>query len=256
MKKIKIIKIITMMLAVLTMTVAFVGCGKTSAPGTVSDADQSGTQTSAPETYSEGLEFELNGDGAGYTVIGIGSCKDADLIIPSKYKDLPVTAIGSNAFNMRIELTSVTIPEGVTAIGDSAFMFCQSMTSVTIPESVTEIDDGAFRECTALTSVTIPEGVTVISQTAFRGCTSLESVTIPAGVTAIGDYAFNTCETLASITIPNSLTEIGRDVFTGCNSLTSIHYGGTVAEWGKVAQSLAITWYDGEIVCTDGTVRK
>ena len=46
---------------------------------------------------SEGLEFVLY-DNA-YTVAGIGSCTDTDVVIPSEYNGLPVTSIGSAAFD-------------------------------------------------------------------------------------------------------------------------------------------------------------
>ena len=74
-------------------------------------------------TPSEGLNYRLNDDGEGYTVIGFGECRDKNLVIPSTYKDLPVTAIGENAFKYSwdIKLNSVTIPDTVSVIQSSAF---------------------------------------------------------------------------------------------------------------------------------------
>lgn len=48
---------------------------------------------------SEGLEYSLNSDGKGYTVMEIGTCTDKELIIPSEYKAKPVTSIGKDAIN-------------------------------------------------------------------------------------------------------------------------------------------------------------
>ncbi len=70
---------------------------------------------------SEGLKFTINDDGVSYSVTGIGDCKDEDVVIPAIYKNLPVTSIGSGAFQNRYWLTSINIPEGVTSIGDYAF---------------------------------------------------------------------------------------------------------------------------------------
>jgi hypothetical protein len=42
---------------------------------------------------SEGLEYELNEDGTSYSVIGIGTCEDTDIVIPSTYEGLPVTRL-------------------------------------------------------------------------------------------------------------------------------------------------------------------
>lgn len=69
---------------------------------------------------SEGLEYSLNSDGKGYTVMEIGTCTDKELIIPSEYKAKPVTSIGKDAFSWCTGLTSVTIPDSVTSIGKDA----------------------------------------------------------------------------------------------------------------------------------------
>ncbi|MBR2336708.1 MAG: hypothetical protein IKA61_02045, partial [Clostridia bacterium] len=48
---------------------------------------------------SQGLEYELNADQTGYIVVGIGTCNDTDLIIPTTYQGKPVTSIGEDAFD-------------------------------------------------------------------------------------------------------------------------------------------------------------
>ncbi len=96
------------------------------------------------ENFSEGLAYELSDDETYYTVSGLGSCKDLDVIIPSIYNDKPVTSIGDSAFESCSSRTSITIPESVISIGDSAFKGCRSLTSITIPESVISIGDSAF----------------------------------------------------------------------------------------------------------------
>ena len=121
-----------------------------------------------------------------------------------------------------IEITNLTIPDGVTTIGDGAFQNCTSLTSITIPDSVTSIGDGAFQNCTSLTSVTIGNSVTYIGVYAFRVCTSLTSITIPDSVTEIGWEAFSGCTSLTSVTIGNSVTSIDSWTFYGCKSLTSV----------------------------------
>ena len=96
------------------------------------------------ERASEGLEYSLNSDGNGYTVTGIGTCTDTEIVIPSKHNSKPVTSIDVRAFYNCIGLTSVTIPNSVTSIGESAFSGCTGLTSVTIPDSVTRIGYSAF----------------------------------------------------------------------------------------------------------------
>ncbi len=68
------------------------------------------------EKYSEGLEFTLNDDGKSYSVTGIGTCSDTDIVIPAVYNERPVTSIGNIAFYNCDGLTSITIPNSVTFI--------------------------------------------------------------------------------------------------------------------------------------------
>ena len=219
---------------------------------------------------SEGLKYSLNSDGTGYTVTGIGTCTDKELIIPSEYNSKPVTSIGSDAFSNCTGLTSITIPDSVTSIGDNAFYNCSGLNRVTIPNSVTSIGEGAFLLCTSLTSVTIPDSVTSIGYGAFSGCSGLTSIIVADGntkyhssgnclietasktlilgcktsvipsngsVTSIGDYAFALCTGLTSITIPDSVTSIDVAAFAYCTGLSSITIPDSVTSIGESAFS-------------------
>ena len=174
------------------------------------------------QTSSEGLEYTLNSDGESYSVSGIGTCTDADIVIPSMYENLPVTSIGECAFYECTSMTSVIIPNSITSIGSAAFYECTSMTSVIIPNSTTSIGSAAFYECTSMTSVIIPNSITSIGSSAFYGCTSITSIIIPDNVSSIGEETFYGCSRLASITIGNSVTSIGHDAFYYCISLTRV----------------------------------
>ena len=178
-----------------------------------------------------------------------------NIVIPSNYQGVPVTAIADYAFRGCSGLTSITIGNGVTSIGESAFSGCTGLTSVTIPDSLTSIGESAFSGCTGLTSVTIPDGVTSIGESAFSGCTGLTiisgsatnvgtvakqakptsfTVNITSG-TSIGDYAFSNCTGLTSVTIPASVTSIGNFAFSKCTELTSVTIGNSVTSIGYEA---------------------
>ena len=174
------------------------------------------------ERANEELKYSLNSDGTAYTVTGIGTCTDTEIIIPSEYNAKPVTRIGSDAFRGCKGLTSITIPDSATSIGDCAFRGCTGLTSVTIGNGVTSIGYCAFYGCTGLTSVTIPDSVTSIGNSAFEGCTGLTSVTIGNSVTSIGRSAFSDCTSLTSISIPNSVMSIDEGALRGCSSLETI----------------------------------
>ena len=53
------------------------------------------------------------------------------------------------------DILSVSLPEGLTSIGDCAFRFCSSLTSITIPNSVTSIENDAFSGRSSLTPITL-----------------------------------------------------------------------------------------------------
>ena len=130
-----------------------------------------------------------------------------------------LTDIGAYAFYDCSSLTSITIPDGVTDIGNGAFEGCTPLTSIIIPDGVTSIGGSAFGRCSALTSITLPNSVTSIGGAAFYYCSSLTSITIPNSVTSIGGSAFENCSALKSITIPNSVTSIEGDAFSSCSQV-------------------------------------
>ncbi len=211
----------------------------------------------------------MNSDKQGYTVSGIGECKDTDVVIPTTYNSLPITSIGDSAFFYCKNLTSITIPDGVTSVGSWAFSRCSSLTDITIPSSVTSIGSAVFAGCSSLESMTVEEGNTkyhsegnclieTASKTLVAGCKnsvipddgsvevigdyaclycSLTNITIPNSVAKIGKSAFSDCTRLESIKIPSSVTSISDSAFSGCTSLEGITIPSSVTSIGNGAFS-------------------
>lgn len=166
------------------------------------------------------------------------------VVIPSKFKGVPVTKIdrgafadcksikslmipkcvveiGEGAFKGCSSLKSVKMPDRVRALGSNLFTGCASLESMTIPDGVTEVEDGVFEGCASLRSVKMPNSVTKINRCAFKGCTSLKSVRIPSGVTAIAYSAFEGCSALESVKIPDGVKDVDQSAFKGCVALNS-----------------------------------
>lgn len=96
---------------------------------TLTVGSQNAVYTPVYIRYSKGLEFDRNGDGTCY-VIGMGTCTDTELAIPS------------------------TSPDGDTVIGIDASAFSgETITTLTLPSTITDIGRRAFLNCTKLTDV-------------------------------------------------------------------------------------------------------
>ena len=191
------------------------------------------------EMQTVGLEYEFveNGGDSYYVVRGMGTATDTDIIIPSRYKGIPVLVIGESAFSGCSTITSFDIPSSVIRIDRAAFSGCSSLTSITIPDGVIEISEFLFNGCYNLKNVKIPDSVKSIGFNAFWYCVKLETITLPYGVSFIGDCAFLSCTALKTVILPSSITKISNSVFSNCTSLTNIYYDGSESDFAKVSSS-------------------
>jgi hypothetical protein len=207
------------------------------------------------------------------SIIGYTGTNDV-VLVPSTIDGLPVTSIGTYAFE-HAPIHTVSIPNSVTSIGYGAFSGCTSLTDVMIPNSVTNIGDYAFDDCTSLTNIivdplnpayssvdgvlfnlsqttlvqypggklgdyTIPDSVTTIGTSAFADC-NLTSITIPNSVTSIASGAFEVCTNLTSVTIPNSVTSVGYGAFEVCTRLSNVTIGNSIIGWSEFAGCTSLT---------------
>jgi len=197
------------------------------------------TPLAAPaERYGD---FTYTSDGSAITITAYNGSGGA-VAIPSSLPDtnicdcwLPVTAIGSGAFEGCTNLTSTALPNSVTSIGHAAFYNCTDLAGITIPGRLTGIGSWSFGFCSSLTNVTIPGGVTWLGVYAFAHCSGLTSITISGGVTSIGHYAFQACTSLTGVTIPGTVTNIGDYAFADCTNLLYVTIPGSVISIGNGA---------------------
>lgn len=117
---------------------------------------------------SEGLELILNDEKSGYIVAGIGTCTDSHIVVPDTYRNLPIVAIGDNAF-----YPLIPNEDGTKAKYDS-------ISGITLPNTILEIGENAFTLC-SIKEIVIPESVNYIGETAFQS-TGLEKITLNASL--------------------------------------------------------------------------
>ncbi|MBR5451726.1 MAG: leucine-rich repeat protein [Clostridia bacterium] len=112
----------------------------------------------------DGGEYELGGDGAGWSDIING----AEFVA----KNGVLTAYNGKG-------GVVVIPEGITGIDESVFSKSTSqdkITAVIIPDGVVTIKQWAFSNCKALKYVVLPSSLTTVEKYAFNGCTAIQDV--------------------------------------------------------------------------------
>ena len=91
-----------------------------------------------------------------------------------------VKSIGSSAFEDCVNLTSLTLNEGLESIGGSAFEGCKQLTRLSLPGTVNSIKLNAFKNCIGMEQVdcyaeTIPE----LGENAFEGVWNKALLRVP-----------------------------------------------------------------------------
>ncbi len=214
-KAVSLILVCTMLLGILPIT-AFA----------VSDTVASGVcgDNLTWELDSDGT-LKISGEGEMYSYTNSFNSRppwnNVKLDIKSVVIEDGVTSIGAGMF-YGMKLTEIIIPDSITAIGNEAFMGCDNLREIEIPDSVTSIGRLAFRECRSLTEIEIPDGVTRICDGTFYSCTSLTKAVIPDSVTYIEAGAFKSCTSLTDVAIPCGVTVLEEDAFMDCAGITEI----------------------------------
>jgi uncharacterized repeat protein (TIGR02543 family) len=192
------------------------------------------------------FEFGLHDDQSTLSITGYNGVYQTDIIIPDVFDSLPVTEIGSHAFQ-DLGLNSIVIGEGITDIGKGAFEGCFNIKEIVIPSSVEHIGNQAFMGCNSLEKVTFENNSKLqeICECAFYQCPNLSEISLPDSVRIIGNFAFMGCQvnvvslpesletlgcqaieadvSLSSITLPDSLKNLEVGVFLGFEGLSTIN---------------------------------
>jgi len=184
-----------------------------------------------PRNYDDENDFIVKINDNTVEITGYKGTKSR-LTIPPRIGDLPVTAIGQEAFYLVREkrFSSVKIPKGVTRIGEKAF-YWNRLEELILPNTLVSIGDEAF--CfNDLTGVIIPDSVKYIGVRAFWS-NKLKHVKIPRNIPEIGYGAFGYND-ITEIILPDHITDIGYRMFAD-NELTGITIPETVKTIGDYA---------------------
>ncbi len=122
--------------------------------------------------------------------------------------------------DLRDQIRTLVVEEGISMIGHYAFQNCDNLTTVTLPSTLKRIGTSAFQDCDNL-NLTLHDGITIIDMYAFLTCPKL-TATLPSTLKELGTRAFQGTA-VASAHIPASLTTtMGDAPFADCQNLTAI----------------------------------
>src|SRR5665647_1639458 len=194
------------------------GDGSTiSGAGTIGVDDKKDNRKNITEDYEGGnlggaadIDYEyFTFNPTNGTITGYSRSGPKDVVIPSEINGVPVTVIGSGAFD-NLDLSSIVLPDTIITIADSAFAY-NNLTNLVIPNSVETLDNWSFY-MNNITSLSIGNKVKRIGDSAFE-FSSLTSIIIPDSVTYLGNYAFR--ENNLTKIIIGSGASIGELFLTG-----------------------------------------
>ncbi len=208
-----------------------------------------------PGNYTEGYyTYDIEGNVA--IIHSVDPSLGGNIVIPSTLGGYPVTRIGFEAFRDNINITGVTIPEGVTNIGWHAFMGCSNMTYVELPDSLETIEYSSFYECSSLTSIKIPSKARITSgESQFMYCSSLTSLKVPYGYGRDVDLSYGVvsyCTSLQTISLPKTLTNLYYGAFDFVPALETVYFDGTAKRWNYVkscSDANGLPPADASVVC-------
>ena len=172
--------------------------------------------------YSHGLAYMPTAEGC--EVVGMGSCTDRRVIIPSVSPDGDrVTSIGDRAFAGVSVIGDVVLPDSLLTVGRNAFKG-SGITSVEIGGSVLEIGEGAFAECLSLSAITVSSANALYC--------SVDGVLFDREMSTVICYPSGRAG--SSYELPASVNKIGPMSFGEGVKLREISYGGSREDWRDI----------------------
>lgn len=127
---------------------------------------------------SKGLEYTLSDDETYYSLTGIGTCKDDEVIVGNWYNGKPVTTIAGAALSTDEGTWGpkrIIVSNGITTI-EFRGLRCMTAEYIYLPDTVTSLSKATFIRDSKLKTVVLSGSLTEILDDAFMECTSLQDI--------------------------------------------------------------------------------
>lgn len=166
-----------------------------------------------------------------------------ELTIPSEVefsgKVLKVLEIGDDFASSNLQISSLSVDDGIISIGARAFKNCANLATVDIAQSVTYLGEECFYGCSALESF-CNNGIITIGAKSFAECGNLKVISIES-LDSLQQGIFFNCSQLMDCNLPN-IKSIGKEAFKNCLSLKEYYIPASVTTIGESAfENLPIT---------------
>lgn len=137
-----------------------------------------------------------------------------------EYKSIP-----NSAFQEKLTLREVVLPESLELIGSNAFSGCANISRIDFSNAkhLTVIENSAFYECYSLNNIDLSEKAELkeIEGSVFNGCNNLKTVDLSGcnKLETINRSAFSGCDELININLSDciSIKSIGESAFYSTN---------------------------------------
>ena len=168
----------------------------------------------------ESLEYEITGlYNQFYQVVGIGNVASDEIVVPSTYNGLPVIRIGGRAFENKVNLKKIILPNTIEHIDNFAFAGCTALEYIDLPTSLIYIQSDVFSG-SGIRILDLTDN-TALNSFGCVDCPNLEAVKLPKNLSHLSFKCFENTPKLKSLTLPDSLGVIGGEAFVG-SSIESI----------------------------------
>ena len=222
---------------------------------------------------STGFEYSDENEYSQYaTIIGLGTCTDKDVVIPSVHNNLPVALVTTNTFKNNDFVETITMPYSIIETYQMQFDGCTKLKSVTFPgNSRTYLRSYVVNNCPEVEEIDLPKNMYSELSTMAANCPKLKTIHIHDGTIISQNYSlFSECPAVQtyviddesdSFTVDNGLlynkegtflyscptskvgainllttvTEIGTYAFLDCLNITSVALPTTLTKIGKGA---------------------